>query len=516
MSRGATTLGAVLVSAVLGAPALAGDDILQLKDGRFVDGVPLKLDDKAVVAAYKAGEVRIGLDLVEDYVIGGVTPDAVTDDDKAQRANGMVRWRGKWVKPEARDKLLKKEIEDRRKEIAEAKAHSEWRNRYKFESKNFRFESTLSEAQNQYFAALFDAYYEYFKKDWSVAPPKDWGKLKVCIYPTMEDFLRGTCMPRGVLAYYMWAPNPERELNFFNSRSDQRMTETTMFHECNHYLVDLFGQGFQYPHWVGESMAEYYGAATYDPKTKTVKVGQIQEGRLAEIRSDIDDGKRYSLVQMITENNGRHYQDYYWGWSFTHFMMETPAYQKNYRKFFVDLARAPDVKRSHDNFGSTRFETISADECLRVFRKRMGVTDDSAFEKLEKDWYAYIDKLQAPGLRGYEEAGQKAFWDGEGRFKAPRLLRKAIELGSKRPDVYIALSRCLRAKQDGLTEALDVMKKACDIDPLNAEVWAERGFVLQLAGQKDEGKKLVDLAYELNPGGYYADFQTLLAQADSK
>jgi tetratricopeptide (TPR) repeat protein len=219
---------------------------------------------------------------------------------------------------------------------------------------------------------------------------------------------------------------------------------------------------------------------------------------------------------MITENGGSHYEDYYWGWSFTHFMMETPAYAKSYRKFFVDLARAPDVKRTHGGMGSTQFETIEPAECLRVFRKRMGVTDDAAFEKLEKDWYAYVEKLQAPGVRGYEEAGEKAFWDGYGRFRAPRLLRKAIELGSRKPDVYIALSRCLRASPEGLPEAFEVIKKGCEIDPLNAELWAERGFVLQLAGNKDEGKKLVDLAYELNPGGYYADFQTLLAQADGK
>jgi hypothetical protein len=514
--RGVTLRAALLAPLVLTSTALADGDILQLKDGRFVDGVPLKLDDKSVVAAYKSAEVRIALDLVEDYVIDGVTPDAATDDDKAQRANGMVRWRGRWMRPEARDKAMKKDIEDRRKEIAEAKAHSEWRNRYRFESKNFRFESTLSEAQNQYFSALFDAYYEFFKKDWNIAVPKDWGKLKVCIYPTMEDFLRGTGVPRGVLAYYMFAPNPERELNFFNSRSDLRMTETTMFHECNHYLVDLFGQGFQYPHWVGESMAEYYGAATYDPKTKVVKVGLIQEGRLAEVRSDIEEGKRFSLLKMITENGGSHYEDYYWGWSFTHFMMETPAYQKLYRKFFVDLARAPDVKRGHASIGAFQMTTIDPEECLRVFRKRMGINDGNAFTKLENEWYAYVDKLQAPGVRGYEEAGEKAFWDGQTKFRAPRLLRKAIEMGSRKPDVYIALSRCMRRSPEGCPEALEVMKKACDIDPLNADVWAERGFVLQLMGNKDEGKKLVDLAYELNPGGYFADFQTLLLTADGK
>lgn len=199
MLRSAAFAAATAFTAFTAALPVAAraDDILQMKDGRFIDGIPLKVEADAVIATYKSGEVRIALPLIEDYVIGGVTPEASTDDAKAQRANGLVPYRGKWVKPDVREKLLKKEIEKRRTEIAEAKAHSEWRNRYKFESKNFRFESTLSQSQNEYYGALLDAYYEYFKKDWGVTPPKDWGKLKVCIYPSMDDFLRATGMQQG-------------------------------------------------------------------------------------------------------------------------------------------------------------------------------------------------------------------------------------------------------------------------------------------------------------------------------
>jgi tetratricopeptide (TPR) repeat protein len=494
---------------LLGAVSLA-DDLVQMKDGRVVDGVPMKVDGDFIVATYKNGEIRLPKSLVADYVIGGSAPEPVTEEAKAQRANGQVWFRGKWMTPVARDKAIKAELKQREVDIAEAKAHSEWRNRYKFESKNFRFESTLTKQQNEYYAALLDAYFEVFKKDWGVSVPKDWGKLKVCIYPDYDSFLKGSGAGRGVAAYYKFVPNPDRELNFYNDRTDPRATETTMFHECNHYLTDLGSNGLRYPMWIGESLAEYYAGSTYDPKTKAVKFGMVQEGRLAEVRADIDAGKKVALLELI--NGQASYESYTWGWSLFHFLMETPAWQKKFRTFLVDLAKAPDVKRKAwgggNNFG---FTVVEDEECLRVFKKRLGLSDAAAFDKLQSDWYAYIDKLQATNLRGYEEAGKKAYMT-QMRLRATRLLKVAVGMGSRDPVTYLCLSRCLRGKPEGLAEALETMKKACEIDPLNADCWAERGFVLQLMGQKDEGKKLVNLAYELEPGGYFVDWDAIAAE----
>ena len=403
----ARRIAAVVLVGLLapGAAADGGPDILELKDGRVVDGLPMKVEGDGVIIAYRAAEIRVPLDLVEDYVIGGKMPEPATAGGRAQRANGLVEFHGKWVKPEVRDKLVKQETDKKRKEIEEAKAHCEWRNRYKFESKYFRFESTLSQALNEYYSNLLDAYFEVFKKDWNISVPKDWGKLKVCIYPDYDAFLKGAGADPGTLAYYKFVPMPERDLNFFNDRGDPRMTQTVMFHECNHYLVDLFSEGLRYPHWLGEALAEYYGGSTYDPKTKTVKFGQVQEGRLAEIRADIGEGKKFELLDLMTK--GPHYEDYYWGWSFVHFMMETPAYQKKFRQFFVDLARASDVKRKPwPGYERYHFCSVDEDECLRVLKKRLGLTDAASYQKLQDEWYAYIAKLDAPGLRGFEQAGK--------------------------------------------------------------------------------------------------------------
>lgn len=485
-------------------PAFA--DLMQLKDGRFVEGVPLRVDGTNLVLKYSNGEVKVPLSLVETYYIEGQTPPVPdTEEAKAKAAQGLVPWKGKWMKPADRDKAVKAEIEKKRAAIEEAKKHCEWRNRYKFSSKYFDFESTMPPSLNEYYSSLLDAYFEVFKRDWNISTfPKGFdSRLKVCFYPTREDFHKIGGVSGGVLAYYRFV-NP-RELNFFNERQDRRMTETVMFHECNHYLVDLFGYPLRYPHFIGEAMAEYYGASTYDPKTKTVKFGQIQEGRLAEVKSDIDAGRWYSITDYMNAERGN-YEDYYWGWSFVHFMMSTPAYQKKFKTFFIDLARAKDVQRKAS--GQMEFVDVTTAECIRVFKDRMGIKDLAA---LEKEWHEYVKKLDAPTVRGFEEAGKRAFGEGRRKFRAPRLLKQAVDMGSKDVDTLIDYSRCLRSK-DQKDEALAMLDKAIELDPINAELWAERGYLLRAKGEADAAKQMIALAKEIDPDANLIDWEEVIGK----
>src|SRR5262249_32967491 len=147
-------------------------------------------DGDSLVLTFPNGTSKVPLTSVQDYVIEGApAPEPVTDEEKAQAAKGLVRFNGKWMKPEERDKALKEYVDQRRKELEEAKAHAQWRDRYKFDSKDFKFESTMPKALNDYYSGLLDAYFEYFKKDWNITIAKGWdAKLPVCFYPTEEEF----------------------------------------------------------------------------------------------------------------------------------------------------------------------------------------------------------------------------------------------------------------------------------------------------------------------------------------
>lgn len=506
-------LSALAFAAVAALSAPARADLLQLKDGRFVDGVKLVVEADHVLVRYTRGDVKVPLDMVEDWVLDGVPPpEPRTDEEREKRAQGLVRYRGKWVKPELRDKGIADAVAKRRAEIEERRSHLEWRNRYKWETRNFTFESTLPPAVGEEYAATLETYFEHAKKEWSLKVPKDWGKLKVCLYHDRKSFNQVSGGRGGTLAYYRFvAP---RELNCYWDRLAPDFSIACMLHEATHYVADLIDDDSQFPHWINESVAEYFGASRVDPKAKTVQLGGMQPGRLTEVRSDISAGTRVRLQDLIGKGDGD-YRHYTWGWTFVHFMFETPAYSKKFRKYFVDLAKAKDVQRERSGFG---FTSVSGDECLRVFLDRFG---KDSLEAIEKEWWAYIDKLEAPGVRGYEHAGIEAYSQGLWKLRAPRLLKAAIDGGTTNPKVYETYAHCLLLKARGKDapeagEALAVLDKGLAVcDPLCADLWAAKGYVLHSLDRKPEAEQCVELAREMNPDDQYLGIEIAEAMSGS-
>lgn len=506
---------AAVLALAAASPAIA--DVLQLADGRFVDGVKMRVEGQSVVLQYQNGDVKVPFALVEDFVIEGLPPwEPKTDEERAKRAQGLVPFKGKWVKPEVREKGVKDDIAKRKADIEEQKAHQEWRNRYRWETKNFLFESTLSPRLGEKYADLLETYFEDAKKVWGIKVPKDWGKLKVCLYRDRKTFEQTSGGRGGTLAYYRFvAP---RELNCYYDRANPELAIQCALHEATHYVVDLIDEDSQYPHWINEAMAEYLGSSEVDVKAKTVKPGGIVGFRLAEVRADIERGRHYGLAELM--GGGGAYEDYSWGWSFVHFMMQTPAHAKRFRQYFFDLAKAKDVNRLR---GAFNLETVSGDESLRVFMKRFGI---DSLDAIQSEWYAHIEKMATPGVLGLEQAGIDAFWKGMWKFRAPRLLKAAIDGGSTKPQVFVLYSRSLRiaagrerdpSKADAVRdEAMAVLEKGIEkCDPLDSDLRAEIGFAMYERGRKDDAKKMIELAREMNPEEPYLDIEILEAFAQS-
>src|SRR5688500_12493908 len=113
-----------------------------------------------------------------------------------------------------------------------------------------------------------------------------------------------------------------------------------MLHETNHYLTYLIDPDFRYPLWINESLAEYYGASRWDPASKKMTVGLLQEGRLAAIQDDILAGKWQGLEALFRLEQDAFTADHYaWGWSFVHFLLENEKYASKFKTFYVALAR---------------------------------------------------------------------------------------------------------------------------------------------------------------------------------
>ncbi|MCK6479211.1 MAG: DUF1570 domain-containing protein [Planctomycetaceae bacterium] len=507
--RGVPWATAILLAA---AASAAGADMVILKDGRVVEGIPVTKEADALLLRYPSGEVRLPLSLVEDFLSESSPPAPPADEEeRARAAEGKVRWKGKWVPAAVREKEARKELDRKRKELEEARSHSEWKDRYSFATKNFAIESTQPESMNREFAERLEGYFQAFAKRFKVSVPRDWGKLKVCFYGGREDFLRTSGAGGGVLAYYRFVE--PRELNFYYDRLDPQSSVDCLFHEATHYLIDLVDPAFQYPHWLNEAMAEYFGASEWDPGRKAFALGAIQHGRLAELRAEREVGKNVLLRDLVSDESGA-YMHYYWGWSLVHFLMESPKYSKKFEKFFVDLATARDVdRRPHPSFQGM---TVQKDgqECLKTFLSRMGLREKD-LDGLQAEWYAWIDALPAGDVRALEEAGLRAYAEGSVRFRAPRLLKEAIDKGSTRTAVRVRYAICLLGK-DEKEEAVRMAESAVLLDPLDAGVREALAFVLHQAGKPEEAQKVLALAKEIDPGRDFLDFAVMVKLAEGK
>jgi tetratricopeptide (TPR) repeat protein len=489
-----------------GALAARADSIL-LTDGRTVEAPKITKDEKGYRLAFKNGDVVVPAALVKEALFageGGYEPK--NDEEKAKLEKGLVPFEGRWVAKAERDATMAKRAAAAKKKIEEAKAHRLWRNRYKVKTQNFDFEFTIPPEIAQGYMDLMETYYSNFTKQFGCArPPKE--RLPVCLYHDYQSFLDTGGAGYGVLAYYRFVS--PRELNFFYDRVRPEETVAIMFHEAQHYLANLIDLNFNYPHNFGESMAEYYGGSKWDPVKKTMTTGGLQEGRLTEVLTDIQGGETRSLEKFLKNELG--YDDYTWGWTFVHFMMESPKYTAKFKEFYKALARGKDVERK--DAGNPGMRTVGGDALLAAFKKYVGVKDISA---LEKEWMDYVkSKLKVESVFGYEEAAFAALNTGQ-TIKAERYFKLAVEKGSRNSKIYLRYGDVRRQKGSG-EEAMELYQKGLEIDPLDADLYVAMGRAKRSAGGEEnekEGRRLLALAQEVDPDN--ADLAMLLEDALEK
>jgi hypothetical protein len=186
--------------------------------------------------------------------------------------------------------------------------------------------------------------------------------------------------------------------------------------------------------------------------------------------------------------------------------MESPKFRPKFMRFFADLANGRDVQRVPHPEVPGYMVIKDGKEILKTFLSRMGLKEQD-LPALEKEWYEHIKGMPDSELRGLEEGGVRAANDGHWRFRAPRLLKAAIEKGSRKANVWTTYALCLMNLGDEASkaEALATMEKATTLMPTESSAWAFRGYFLYVTGQQAPGKAFVDLAREMDPEADYFD-----------
>ena len=483
---------ALVLVCVAGLEASA--DVILLKDGRIIEGRPMERQSGGIKVKFENGEVLVPDKMIQESILEKAPPyEPKTDEEREKMAKGLVLFEGKWVKPKRRAAIIAKRMAERREMIEEIREHSVWRNRYKEKTKHFEFEHTLPPHIFAYYRDLMEAYYKEFAKRWKLRQPKDLGRLKVCFYTNIEDFHQIGGVSGGVQGYFRFVE--PLELNFYYNRLDPNFTEQVMYHEVSHYCQKLLNPKFSMPHFPSESVAEY-STGKFDPRTKKLKVGQILEGRLTEIQNDIAAGEMMGLRKLVSN---KMYEHYNWGWSLAHFLMNDDRYKKKFNKFVMNLARGKNVPRISRSGGLT---TMKQEQVWELFKKALGLKNADAVNTLEREWHEYVKtNLKLITSTGLAKAANAAK-NTNRPIRAKRLFKEAIKAGTTSPMVYFRYADLLMS--DGKHDAaVEQLRKAVELDPLAGSFYAALARALKRTGEKDEAKRLLNLARELDPDNPY-------------
>ncbi|NOT28899.1 MAG: hypothetical protein HOP15_00465 [Planctomycetes bacterium] len=481
---------ALALCAAPGLPARASDTLC-LEDGRIFEHVVLQRSADAILVKFQNGQVAVPLEKVLECVIENDTGFVPTTDEEKQKvAEGLVLFQGKWLRPGERDARLWKLVEEQRAAVEKLKQSRLWRNRTVHESKTFSVEYTVPPPVFEGSLERMEAYYAEFVKRWKIKRPRELDKLKVRFYADPQDFYQVTGMSRGVLAFFEPYEPPYR-LQVYYDRLDPLGTERTMLHEFGHYLQKLVDTEFHYPHWPGESLAEYFSTAVFDPATKSLTIEpMVLEDRLVQIHRDIEEGEWVGLEQMIRGGNGNEYHDYTWGWSLVHFLMGRPETAKKFEGFYLGLARNRAVAR---------------EGILAVFQKEMGLKKDADLRALERAWHDYVkDELTVTSSRGLARAAKMA-QRFDRKHRAKRLYEEAIAAGDADALTHHRYAELLEDMEEP-AGAREHWAKAVELDPLVPEFYIGWGeSLLDEAATKAEGKRLLKLAAEIEPENLYLE-----------
>ena len=491
-----TFLGLALLAIATPASAADSQAMIFFKDGRFYEVPELHPKEDHLQVVFKHGTVEVPKILVHDFVgsDGAGVPADVAPEDVDKVEKGLVPFEGKWIKVSQRDRIVDKRRDEKVEQMEEYKKHQVWRDRYQEETKHFRFEFTVPKEVGDDNMAMFEVFFENAKKEWGFKPPRK-TKLKVCFYNNMDDFLRIGNVPRGVLGYYRFVE--PRELNFFLERNDKLLTLDVLFHELNHYVFDLVCEGdHQLAPWLSEGMAEYYGSSRWDPTTKKMSYGQIQEGRLVHLQDEMDGGEYQDLLGLMREFDINATQ-YAWSWTLCHMMMEDKKSKSKFKKFVDKLANDKRLNRE-PNPRNMSMTWVPPEDTIALFQDTFGISDMEAFEK---EWYEYIKSLDVQTARGYHQAAMYCRrWARP--LRAQIYFKKAIdEYYSDNPRTYYEYARLL-VRDDKHKEAVEVLEKGLKLDPMNPYMYKVLGNAYREMGgdsNKEQGKRYQLMAIEMDP-----------------
>ena len=213
------------------------------------------------------------------------------------------------------------------------------------------------------------------------------------------------------------------------------------------------------------------------------------------------------LEKMLTREM---YEHYTWGWSLAHYLMNDKRYRKKFERFVKELASGKGI--SHEPF-AYGLKTVPMPKVWAHFKKTLGLSSQDKVDELETEWHEYVKKgLKVVTARGLEKAASRA--KNNMRFhRARRLYKEAIDKGSTSAMAYHHYADLLEDK-GSRDEAVQYHRKAIELAPLEPQLYVSLGRALRFGNDKEEGKRILQLALELDPDNSYLQREVKSALED--
>jgi hypothetical protein len=515
------------------APFAAADRLVT-QDGRILAPKKARPEGAGYKLEFEHGSIVLpDKSLVREIEIEGDMADYVpqSDDEKQKLAQGYVKYRGRWMSAPAYQEELRKNFEEGKKRTEDIKAHSDWINAWKKETKHFVFKTNTSPQLLDYYSELLEAYYDLQDERIGIHPPVALArkKMAVNIFKSNADFHKyGSEDNPAVLGYF--SPSG-KSLNFYHEYSEPEQTTWVALHECTHLLTYLVDPEYEPQIWVNEGVADYFGSSKVTRKNGKIVIepGQLQTDRILTVQQALKDekaagpatagakakgfeGRPFTKLEdlfMLKHDEFDGFQ-YAHAWSFVYFLntAQNGKYAKAFSKFFKGLYTTEKGLPVKTDDGWKRVDPKDIRDYLLA---KLGVKDVAA---LEAEWKAFVAAIPIDGVPARLKRGLNSVRRGDFE-SALEDLDAAIAGGATDPRAWSA--RSLAEMRLGKpAEALVDAQHAVELNPLNARYHYSLslmmlgigtsggpGFKISFEdGQKiknDDAKAQAGLAMELDP-----------------
>ncbi len=459
----------------LGVPA-DGFDRVRLDDGRVLACRLEDPKDGTLLLHFPAFTVRLPKErVVETRRFADYDPAPRNEEEKGFADRGLVRFGGRWVPKDAAEKAVRAEKDAARKFREEDDFHAKWENRWQVDTARLHIEANIPRDAVDYYANLLEAFYDYFTKAFQIqlTQRERKKKLPVFLFRRQNEFRKYHDEDTGgksenLLGYFVPAPGHER-LVFFDLPDSRKETVDVMFHESTHSVIHLANPQVLVSRWIHEGCAEYFGASKYDGRRFIP--GQVQDGRLLHFQEMIANNRVLDMENLMRAGNpyaegtkpiefeGEQYSQ---AWTLVHYLME--GKKGKYRAGFVNfLTKNIEGRAKMNNIGDQKYMDYEEQKALLL--RCLGMKDfDGLMQELKE--YALALPFQTAGA--FVRHGEIAYWERHDAARADQDFKTAKERGEYDPDLLFTLAIALSGIPEHASEALPLLRRSIELDPLNA------------------------------------------------